>query len=78
LKLATKFVGEFGYITPSRRLNYDAPRFVSRTVRSVAKGEAIRDRYIGLGDKFDIAVIEDLVTGNLTEALQGTPSHFGD
>ena len=42
-----------------------------RTVRSAEKGKAVRERYIGLGDKFDIAVVEDLVTGDLTEALKG-------
>jgi len=42
-----------------------------RTVRSSAKGQAIREQYAQLGDKFDTVVVEDLVTGDLTEALQG-------
>jgi nucleoside-diphosphate-sugar epimerase len=41
-----------------------------RTVRSSAKGQAIREQYAQLGDKFDTVVVEDLVTGDLTEALQ--------
>ena len=32
----------------------------SRTVRSAEKGTAIRECYIGFGDKFDIATIEDI------------------
>jgi hypothetical protein len=43
----------------------------NRTVRSAAKGKAIQERYAQLGDKFDIAVVEDLVTEDLTEALRG-------
>jgi len=42
-----------------------------RTVRSVDKAKAVQERYLQLGDKFDTAVVEDLVTGDLTEALQG-------
>jgi nucleoside-diphosphate-sugar epimerase len=44
---------------------------VRGTVRSLEKGDAIRRRYSHLGDKFDIVVVSDLVTGNLTEALNG-------
>jgi hypothetical protein len=47
------------------------PILNSRTVRSAEKGAAVRERYIGLGDKFDIAVVEDLVTGDLTAVLKG-------
>jgi hypothetical protein len=43
----------------------------NRTVRSAAKAKTIQERYVQLGDKFDIAVVEDLVTGDLTEALRG-------
>ena len=43
----------------------------SRTVRSAEKGTAVQKRYIGFGDKFEIAVVEDIVTGDLTEALKG-------
>jgi nucleoside-diphosphate-sugar epimerase len=43
---------------------------VNRTVRSAEKGKAIQDRYSGLHDRFDIAIVEDLVTGDLTEALK--------
>jgi nucleoside-diphosphate-sugar epimerase len=44
---------------------------VRGTVRSVDKGNAIQQRYSHLGDKFDIVVVNDLVTGDLTEALKG-------
>jgi len=44
---------------------------VRGTVRSKAKGDAIQRRYSHLGDKFDIVVVNDLVTGDLTEALKG-------
>lgn len=43
----------------------------NRTVRSAAKGKAIQERYANLKDKFDIAIVEDLVTDDLTQALQG-------
>lgn len=42
-----------------------------RTVRSAEKGEAIKQRYAHLGDRFDIAVVGDLITGDLTDALRG-------
>lgn len=42
-----------------------------RTVRSTGKGHNIQQRYAHLGNKFDIAVVEDIVTGDLTEALKG-------
>jgi hypothetical protein len=42
-----------------------------RTVRLAEKGTAICECYIRFGDKFDIVVVEDLVTGDLTEALKG-------
>jgi hypothetical protein len=41
------------------------------TVRSAHKAKAVQEQYLQLGDKFDTAVIEDLVTGDLAEALQG-------
>ena len=42
-----------------------------RTVRSPAKGDSIQKRYSELGDRFEVAVVEDLVTGDLTEAMKG-------
>jgi len=44
---------------------------VRGTVRSTEKGNAIQQRYAHLGNKFDIVVVEDLVTGDLSEALKG-------
>jgi len=44
---------------------------VRGTVRSAAKGKAVQDRYAKFGGRFDITVVEDLVTGDLTGALQG-------
>jgi len=37
----------------------------------VEKGNAIQQRYAHLGDKFEAVVVEDLVTGDLTEAFKG-------
>lgn len=44
---------------------------VRGTVRSAAKRKDIQARYAHIGDRFDIAVVEDIVTGDLTAALQG-------
>ena len=41
-------------------------------VRSPVKGDSIQKHYSELGDRFEVAVVEDLVTGDLTEAMKGT------
>ncbi|KZP08664.1 NAD(P)-binding protein [Athelia psychrophila] len=43
---------------------------VRGTVRSAEKGRAIQNKHANLGNRFEIAVVEDLVTGDLTQALQ--------
>ncbi|KIM80553.1 hypothetical protein PILCRDRAFT_89533 [Piloderma croceum F 1598] len=43
---------------------------ITGIIRSAEKGKAIQDWYSGLHNRFDIAVVEDLVTGDLTEALK--------
>jgi len=44
---------------------------VRGTVRSEKKGKIIQEKYAQLGDKLDIAIVEDLVTADLTETLKG-------
>ncbi|KAJ7139431.1 hypothetical protein C8R44DRAFT_304434 [Mycena epipterygia] len=43
---------------------------VRGTVRSTAKGEAVQQKYSQMGNKFQFAVVKDLVTGDLSEALK--------
>jgi hypothetical protein len=40
-------------------------------VRSAAKGQAVQQKYSALGDRFQFAVVDDLVTGDFTDALKG-------
>ncbi|KAJ6590853.1 hypothetical protein B0H10DRAFT_2091738 [Mycena sp. CBHHK59/15] len=49
---------------------FEAGYAVRGTVRSVSKGRAVQQGYSHLGDRFQFAVVEDLVTGDLTEALK--------
>ncbi|KAJ6573858.1 hypothetical protein DFH09DRAFT_1276923 [Mycena vulgaris] len=49
---------------------FEAGYAVRGTVRSAAKGQAVQQKYSRVGDKFQFAVVDDLVTGDFTEALK--------
>ncbi|KAJ7451103.1 hypothetical protein FB451DRAFT_710788 [Mycena latifolia] len=49
---------------------FEAGYAVRGTVRSAAKGQAVQQKYSHVEDKFQFAVVDDLVTGDFTEALK--------
>ncbi|KAJ6581945.1 hypothetical protein B0H19DRAFT_1117104 [Mycena capillaripes] len=49
---------------------FEAGYAVRGTVRSAAKGQAIQQKYTHMGDKFQFAIVDDLVNGDLSDALK--------
>ena len=41
------------------------------SVSRPGKVAVVQDRYLSYGDRFDVAAIDDIVTGDFTTALQG-------
>ena len=53
-----------------RNIILDLRSLTCRTVRS-AKAEAVKQAYAVYGDKFEVAVVDDIATSDLTQAFKG-------